>query len=205
MSESKEPPQKSGGRGGDALVKGDDSTAQGGLGGEAVHGEGGAGGHAWVVGNRSDAIGGRGGRGGLGPGGPGGPAEVFADDTFAVGGQGGEASQVDGRGGRGGRAYLGSLGDLQRRPHVKRPYGEPNNEPGRGGDAPDTPQYKARRLIIENLKERYFRRSGLPLGDIWYDRNTASVGWLNKQLEIEGHRWRVSVVDFEYEFTDIQN
>ena len=50
-----------GGRGGDASVVGNKSTAEGGAGGESRTGVGGDGGSAKVKGNRSTAIGGRGG------------------------------------------------------------------------------------------------------------------------------------------------
>lgn len=155
-----------------------------------------------MFGNRSVALGGQGGRGGIGPGGPGGDAMVDSDDMFRVGGQGGEANQADGRGGRGGLSYELSSFGLPRHPHMRRPYGEPNYEPGRGGDAPDTPQYKARRLIIEDLKARYFNAKPLSSDNIWYDRVKVSTDWLNEQLLSEGHRWRVSIEADEYTFED---
>lgn len=193
----------SGGRGGHASVKGDRSIAQGGDGGEALIGDGGSGGDSDVLGNNSAAEGGQGGRGGIGPGGAGGDAIVVGDNAFAAGGQGGEALQPDGRGGRGGRSHMPWLfGD--NRPHMRLPYGEVNNEPGRGGDSADTPQYKARRLIIEVIKVRYFRAKSLPIQNVWYDREIVDLVWLNGQLEADGHRWRASVVDFEYVFTDLK-
>lgn len=132
---------------------------------------------------------------------------VVGDNVVGIGGQGGESSQPDGRGGRGGRAGASPflnlwLGSGVRRPHMRRPYGEPNNEFGSGGDALDTPQYKARRLIIEFFKERYFREKSLPLQDVWYDRSVVDLAWLNQQLIAEGHRWTVKIVDSEYEFAD---
>lgn len=252
----------SGGRGGDANVYGEDSTAEGGVGGDAVIGDGGDGGHATVAADRSHAVGGRGGRGGIGPGGGGGDAHILPDDasleyrfggdkpdllsvgpsdtyiaidgkiillarggqngdeggrggdgyavgsnSFVAGGQGGEASQPDGRGGRGGRAFMPDelLGqhDTQRTAHMRWPYYEPITEPGRGGDAPDTPQYKARRLIVEQIKKRYFALQGLPLDIVWWDREVVPLSWINEQLEANGHLWRASVVDDEYEFSDI--
>lgn len=69
--------------------------------------EGGRGGNALVSGNRSSAIGGPAGESGIVPGGRGGDATVHGDDSFAIGGQGGGAPQADGRGGRGGIAGLG--------------------------------------------------------------------------------------------------
>lgn len=251
-----------GGRGGDATVAGDDSSAEGGCGGDAVVGDGGDGGHATVAADRSHAIGGRGGRGGIGPGGRGGNAHVLAadagsqeqidlnqlnspigpgdtyisingeiillaragsngdeggrggdafaigDDSFVAGGQGAESFQAGGRGGRGGRAFmpedLEHLFETRRYAHMRWPYYEPVTEPGRGGDAPDTPQYKARRLIVEAIKMRHFANIGLPLTEVWWDRDVVPLNLINKQLEVEGHNWRATVVDDEYEFSDIK-
>lgn len=131
---------------------------------------------------------------------------VEQDDVFSVGGQGGEASQPDGRGGRGGRAYPGNSFGGQDRGHIKPPYGRPNTEPGRGGDAPDTPQYTARKLIVIALKERYFISKDIEPRDadtVWYDRAIVPLDWVNQTLRMRGHRWQVSVVDQEYEFSDI--
>jgi hypothetical protein len=196
-----------GGRGGDAEVEGDDSSAEGGEGGQAVISDGGRGGDAKVAGNRSVAIGGKGGRGGVGPGQRGGDAIVTQDSVFSVGGQGGEASQADGRGGRGGRAHLAIAAGVQDRGHIKPPYGKPHTEPGRGGDAPDTPQYVARKLIVMALKERYYIEKEIEPRDpdtVWYDRVVVPLDWLNATLDLRGHKWTVSIVDKEYEFTDIR-
>jgi hypothetical protein len=230
-----------GGRGGNAYVDGDNSTAEGGQGGGAVVGDGGRGGDASVNGDNAHAIGGRGGRGGIGPGGRGGDANVVRDQTglerlpltrgqedaeagpgrggsgYAVaerafeilvaGGQGGEANQPDGRGGRGGRAFIPP--ELQEhlalpdRSHMRWPYFEPITEPGRGGDAPDTPRYKARRIIVEQLKRLYFGAKGLHLADAWWDRTVVPMDWLNEKLRGAGHRWQASIIDDEYEFTDL--
>jgi hypothetical protein len=86
------------------------------------------------------------------------------------------------------------------------PYGEPNEEFGRGGDGADSPQYTARRLIIEHLKDSYFRANSIAIHrkhEVWYDRAVVPIAWLNEQLALEGHRWRVTVVDYEYEFADV--
>lgn len=197
----------SGGRGGDANVHGEDSSAKGGPGGDAVVGDGGDGGHATVAADRSHALGGRGGRGRIGPGGQGGDAYVTRSNAFVAGGQGGEASQVGGRGGRGGLAFmpdeLAQHIGTRRPAHMRWPYYEPVTEPGRGGDSPDTPQYKARRLIVEQIKMRYFGRLNLPLNEVWWDREVVSLAWINEQLEADGHLWRASVFDDEYEFSDV--
>ena len=245
----------SGGKGGNAFVDGDNSSAEGGEGGDGVVGDGGTGGDAIVSGNNSRARGGSGGRGGIGEGGKGGdariapdratlqkwlrsrngieeeapvirptdtyvsingeiillagPGESFGhgDDAAAYGGQGGEADQPDGRGGRGGRAYIPPetrelMGLGPDRGHMKWPYFEPITEPGRGADRPDTPQYMARRLIIERLKARYVALNGLSVESLWYDRVVVPLEWLNQQLLADGHRWSVKVVDLEYQVAD---
>jgi hypothetical protein len=92
---------------------------------------------------------------------------------------------------------------LPKTAHMRWPYYEPITEPGRGGDAPDTPQYKARRLIVEQLKRKYFFRRGLPLGQVWWDREIVPLAWINERLEADGHQWRATVVDDEYEFADM--
>ncbi|MBK5215642.1 MAG: hypothetical protein JJE53_02455 [Candidatus Pacebacteria bacterium] len=71
---------------------------------------GGRGGNAKVNGNNSTAIGGLGGgSGSFGNGGDGGNAEAIGDNCFAMGGEGGEAGQLD-RGGKGGRSPFEILG-----------------------------------------------------------------------------------------------
>lgn len=194
-----------GGTGGNAEVHGDHSSAVGGRGGDAVIGDGGRGGNARVTGNRSTGIGGRGGRGGVGPGQSGGDVHVEHDDMLSVGGHGGEANQPDGRGGRGGRAFGAPIFGGLDRGHIKPPYGRAHTEPGRGGDAPDSPQYMARKLIVIALKERFFIEAAIEPRDqdtVWYDRTVVPLDWLNETLRLRGHRWTVSVVDGEYEFSD---
>lgn len=192
--------------GGDAYVKGNHSTACGGDAGDSTSAPGGPGGRAHVTGNNSHAVGGRGGRGGVGPGGPGGDAHVVGDNAGYFGGDGGEADQEDGRGGRGGSAYgMHFLGLSQRRARMKLPYGEPNNFPGRGGDKPDSIQHMARRLIVEDLKLRYFIEYRLSKADphhIWYDREEVPMNWINECLKMQGHQWCAEIVADEYVFLD---
>jgi hypothetical protein len=221
-----------GGDGGDARVEADRSHGIGGAGGRGGLGPGGRGGNAridresasvkdhlleegavpigphdsWVAIDGKIIMVARGGQDG-GEGGRGGDGYAVGGDAFVAGGQGGEASQPDGRGGRGGRAFIPDdlaphLG-VRRPAHMRWPYYEPITEPGRGGDAPDTPQYKGRRLIVEWIKKRYFARRGLPLDDVWWDREVVPLAWINEQLEADGHLWRASVVHDEYEFSDV--
>lgn len=194
-----------GGRGGDASATGENSSAEGGTGGDAVIGNGGRGGDAKATGRNSGARGGDGGRGGIGPGGPGGDIVVDTDNSFGFGGQGGEANQADGRGGRGGQVGNTDIlrdSGITVRTHMRWPYDEPITEPGRGGDAPDTTQYKARRLIIEQLKKQYLRAQGQPTKESWWDRKIVPMDWLNTELKSLGHRWKATIVADEYEFSD---
>ncbi|HVZ47064.1 MAG TPA: hypothetical protein VHA82_24870 [Ramlibacter sp.] len=188
------------------MVEGNASTAMGGDAGDTVIGPGGSGGLARVVGDRSHAFGGRGGRGGVGSGGPGGDAEVLGDDSSCYGGNGGEANQRDGRGGRGGTPHK-AVFDMMGLPYrdMKLPYWAPNLIPGRGGDAGDSPQHIARRLIVEELKLRYFAASGVTYDrmDVWFDREIVPLAWLNAQLRADGHEWSAAIVDQEYECSDM--
>lgn len=216
--------------GGNAHAQGDRSYAEGGAAGDSSNGVGGDGGRAHAVGNDSVAIAGRGGRGGLGKGGPGGDATALGDGTIYYGGDGGESSQHDGRGGRGGVAQMmESIAgpEFARRARMKLPYGAPNTFPGRGGDTPDTPRYRARRIIVEHIKMQYFSAHSIPTegaarlddrlrmmpsewhqaltakhSDVWYDREVVPLSWINDQLRHGGHKWAASVEAEEYVFTD---
>ena len=204
----------SGGEGGHAVVVGDESHAIGGPGGRGGLGDGGRGGDAFIapvdhLGPLPDladprttwvALDGEL-RAAAGPQG----AFARGKGATVAGGQGGEASQADGRGGRGGRAYrqISFDGSEVARAHMRWPYFEPITEAGRGGDAADTPQYKARRLIVESLKRDYFAAMGLPLNEAWWDRDVVPLTWINAQLMSGGHRWRASVVAEEYEFANL--
>ena len=219
-----------GGDGGHASVDGNDSSAEGGLGGKAGLGDGGRGGSVSVVGDNAHARGGDGGRGGIQPGAPGGGA-IVSDDPADIdkvaneggnawvragaflyceihGGDGGEAGQPGGRGGRGARSYV-SPDDRKRlglgpdRGHFKLPYFEPNTEPGRGGDGEDTPQYMARRIILEGIKARHILTKSFSRIDVWYDRSVVPLAWMNVELLADGHRWQVRVEDGEYEFHEL--
>ena len=216
--------------GGNAHAEGDYSNAEGGIGGDSSRGPGGSGGYAHAVGTNSTAIGGGGGRGGLGPGGPGGEAVALGDGDTYYGGDGGESNQADGRGGRGAtnqmlHTVFGT--EYARRASLKLPYDASNNLLGRGGDTPDTPQYKARRLIVEQIKEAYFVQHGVPtegaaIGsvdprladgdwmlaftakncDVWYDREIVPLTWINEKVHQGGTKWTVTVEADEYVFSD---
>lgn len=125
-----------------------------------------------------------------------------------IGGDGGEAPQWDGRGGRGAKSALTpeireEWGLPPEPPHMKPPYFEPRPvDYGSGGHGSDTPQYVARRLIIERMKSGYIERNGLNVASVWYDREVVPMDWLNGQLTSEGHRWTAAIVAMEYEFAD---
>ncbi|MDQ9171722.1 hypothetical protein Q8A64_15010 [Oxalobacteraceae bacterium R-40] len=195
-----------GGNGGNAYAIGEYSYAEGGDAGKSERGPGGDGGDARALGRKSYAIGGKGGRGGICQGGPGMNVEVEQEDALCIGGDGGEAPQHDGRGGRGAAAPPIDFFDEEysRRARMKLPYGAPNIYYGRGGDAPDTPQYKARRLIIERLKQQYCIENCIDNKeyDIWYDRTVVPLEWLRKKLLGSGHQWSVIIEDEEYVFVD---
>lgn len=197
-----------GGRGGDASIIGNNGRAIGGRGGRGGIGPGGPGGDAHII--RDPVALGTLLQADKGASGQGGNAYAIGEGAFeaiVAGGQGGEASQPDGRGGRGGRAFMppewdGWLG-TPKRAHIRWPYFELITEPGRGGDAADTPQYKARRIILERLKRQYFRDEGLDLNEAWWDRTVVPLAWLNDELRRQGHHWSATVVDDEYEFLDL--
>lgn len=217
--------------GGNAHAEGDDSYAEGGAAGDSTRGVGGSGGLAHAIGTASTAIAGRGGRGGVGPGGPGGDAVAVGDGDMYYGGDGGESNQHDGRGGRGGVSpmlHTIAGAEFARRAALKLPYGAPNTFPGRGGDTPDTPQYIARRLIVERLKVCYYIEHGIPTegammsggnlrmmpaewqqaltakySDVWYDREVVPLPWINERLRQAGNKWTTAVEADEYVFTDI--
>lgn len=216
-------------KGGNAHAEGDYSYAEGGPAGESSRGVGGDGGHAHAVGMFSTAVGGRGGRGGVGNGSPGGNALALQDHSGSYGGNGGESTQYDGRGGRGGTPQMLHIfvgAELARRAEMKLPYGMPNMFPGRGGDTHDTPQYMARRLIVEQIKYSYFIEHGLQTegtflsddlpalpeefyqvltaknSDVWYDRKFVPVAWINEKNQERGNKWIVAVEADEYVFID---
>jgi hypothetical protein len=218
--------------GGNAHAEGDHSYAEGGAAGDSTTGIGGDGGHAHAVGRNSIAIAGNGGRGGVGKGGRGMDVVTLQEDVTSYGGHGGESNQYDGRGGRGGLSPMltemfGT--EFARRASMKLPYGALNTFPGRGGDTPDTPQYMARRLIVERAKANYYAETNTPTegaitandggffhimpaewkqaltakySDVWYDREFVPLSWINQQVSQEGHKWTVSVEAGEYVFID---
>jgi hypothetical protein len=90
---------------------------------------------------------------------------------------------------------------------MRRPYfvaaSELPFEPGRGGDGVDTPQYMARRIILEHLKRCYLAQRGLDWAKSWWDREVVPMSWLNSKLLEQGHMWQATTVDDEYEFSDL--
>jgi hypothetical protein len=199
MSMKKEPARGDGGRGGNARIRGHDSTARGGDGGEGVIGSGGPGGDAEVEGDRSTAVGGPGGRGGLGEGGPGGPATARGDNVTCAGGEGGEANQPDGRGGRGGRSGYVTLGQ----PDFQLPGGRWISEFGRGGDGGHSLQYAARLMVIEEILGRPITRNAISAGIHDSETAVAILNQLNERLNRDNHSWRVRVTAECFEFYEL--
>lgn len=122
---------------------------------------------------------------------------------LVIGGMGGEADQPDGRGGRGGLSPGAEYLSGTHQPHMKRPYwgdGEPHF--GRGADGPDTPQYHARRLIIELMKAEYLGANAYFTTAVWYERDAVPVDALNAMLAKAGHGWTVAIIDNEYAISE---
>lgn len=189
-----------GGRGGNARVRGRQSIAQGGDGGEGVIGSGGPGGDADVQGDNTMAIGGPGGRGGLGEGGPGGPAVVRGDNIVYGGGEGGEARQADGRGGRGGRSGYFTIHKPDLQQLTTAPW---LLEAGRGGDSGHSPQYAARLMVIEEILGHTVTMYASSVGIIDADTCLTILNWINHRLDRDQHAWRACVTAGCLEFYDI--
>lgn len=203
---------KRGGRGGNAIAEGDESTAVGGDAGQFNGMPGGRGGDARATLLGSTIIGGKGGRGGIEEGMPGmDVSDAGLSGGFSLrleGGMGGESSQRDGRGGRGGLSggaeRLQELLGRDPRPHMSRPYwlGGPV-EYGRGGDGADTPQYQARRLIVEMIKAEHQCAPSYFTTEVWYQREEVDALKINLALERMGAGWRISIEDHEYVMNDL--
>lgn len=205
---------KKGGRGGHAIAEGDESTAFGGDAGKSNGMPGGRGGNARATLLGSTVIGGMGGRGGVEEGMPGMDiSDVGLSGGFSlhmVGGMGGESSQRDGRGGRGGLSAgaerLQALLGQNPRPHMSRPYwADGLIEYGRGGDGMDTPQYQARRLIIEMIKAEHLRAPAYFTTEVWYQRDEVDISKINDALGSMRVGWRVSIEDHEYVMHDLRD
>jgi hypothetical protein len=196
MSREKDRDRGDGGRGGSARVCGNDSTAQGGDGGEGVIARGGPGGDADVEGNNSMAVGGPGGRGGVIQGGSGGRAIVRGDNVICAGGEGGEANQPDGRGGRGGRTGYFVLGE----PNYQLPDGRCIGQFGSGGDGGHTRQYAARLMVIEEILGHTISMHAASAGIREPDTNGAILNQINERLSRDQHAWRVRIAAGCFEF-----
>lgn len=206
-----EPNTKRGARGGHGHAEGDGSVAIGGDAGTSAERPGGRGGDARATKPNATLKGGRGGRGGVDKGMPG--MDVTDDGSehasaghFIEGGMGGEAHQADGRGGRGGlpggahrlAEFLGSAHGM----HLKRPYWDDGIvHYGRGGDSPDEPRYRARRLIVEMIKAERLLAKRYFTTEVWYDRSVPSE-YINSRLERSGALWSVRLEGDEYVMID---
>ncbi len=180
--------------GGNARVRGNNSSATGGDAGETVVEPGGDGGNAEVEGNDSRAIGGPGGRGGLGEGGRGGDAVARGEKVLVVGGEGGEANQPDGRGGRGGRSGFHFAG----KEDMQLPDGRWLSEFGRGGDGAHSTQYAARLMVIEELLGRQLGMRAESAG-----LTNVDLEQLNARLRTDNRNWRVRITAGCFEFYEV--
>lgn len=145
-------------------------------------GVGGDGGGGTIIGNRGTVIGGRGGDGGVsGIGGKGGGGIINGDDGLIIGGDGGSAATADGRGGRGARGpteRLGFLTDI---------WGY-----GRGGSAPNNPEYDRRINLLIKIRNEYLAK--FP-GDAPYVEagiDPVPIDWVNQRLAELRESWTVS-------------
>lgn len=197
-------------RGGNAIARGKGGRAIGGDAGPSGLAPGGRGGDVDISTPGITAIGGKGGGGGIVPGMPGmditDALEGMGD--YIEGGMGGEAPQPDGRGGRGGLpgggATLADLLGITRRPHMKLPFWDTGEVYyGRGGDGGDTPQYQARRLIVELLKADLLGAATYFTTDVWYDVDSTPCETLNTRLSELGHQWEVTMANDDYAFYDL--
>ena len=205
--------KEKGNRGGHAIATDNGSTAIGGDAGFPSNMPGGRGGDARATLPQSTIVGGRGGRGGISEGMPGMDVSdegqtIGGANLYIEGGMGGEASQLDGRGGRGGQApsshIIDQLLGRSARAHMKRPYWPDDRiEYGRGGDAPDTPQYRARRLIVEMIKAECVGARQYFTTEVWYERDAVSMDVINNGLALLGMSWRAALDDHEYVFGEV--
>jgi hypothetical protein len=188
-----------GGHGGNASVRGENSIASGGTGGEGVIGAGGDGGDAEVEGNNSVAVGGPGGRGGATEGMRGGNAEARGDNLVSAGGEGGEAPQVDGRGGRGGRSGFLVLGSED----IQLPGGTWLSQYGRGGNGGHSPQYSARLMVLAEILGYKVTMHAGSAGITDESSAERMLEFLNTRLVQSGHKWRVRIAHHCVEFCEL--
>lgn len=151
-------------------------------------GIGGDGGGGTIIGNRGTVIGGRGGDGGVsGIGGRGGSGVIQGDDGLIIGGDGGSATTADGRGGRGAR------GPTERFGFSTDMWGY-----GRGGSAPNHPEYDRRINLLIQIRNEYLSR--FP-GDAPYVQagiDSVPVDWINQRLAELHESWTVKRGELGY-------
>jgi hypothetical protein len=145
-------------------------------------GVGGEGGGGTIIGNRGTVIGGRGGNGGVsGIGGRGGGGIIHGDDGLIIGGDGGSASTADGRGGQGGRGPTERLGF----PSEMWGY-------GRGGSAPNHPEYDRRIHLLSQIRREYLDRFPSDAPYILAGIESVPVDWVNQRLAELCEPWTVT-------------
>lgn len=151
-------------------------------------GVGGDGGGGVIMGNRGTVFGGRGGDGGVsGIGGKGGGGFVQGDDALIIGGDGGSAATADGRGGRGAR------GPTERVGFPTTIWGC-----GRGGSAPNHPEYDRRINLLIQIRSEYFSRFPEDAPYVQAGIDLVPVDWINQRLTELGEPWNVKLGESGY-------
>jgi hypothetical protein len=151
-------------------------------------GVGGDGGGGTVIGKRGTVMGGRGGDGGVsGLGGKGGSGFIHGDDGLIIGGDGGSAATTDGRGGRGARGPTERLG------FSTELWGY-----GRGGSAPNHPEYNRRINLLIQIRSEYL--SKFPFDDPYIQAgiDPIPIDWINQRLTELCEPWTVKRGDLGY-------
>ena len=151
-------------------------------------GVGGDGGGGTIIGNRGTVIGGRGGDGGVsGIGGKGGSGFIHGDEGLIIGGDGGSAATADGRGGRGAR------GPTERIGFPTEMWGY-----GRGGSAPNHPEYDRRIDLLIHIRNEYLSRFPSDAPFIQAGIDSVPIDWINQRLAEMSEPWTVKHGDRGY-------
>jgi hypothetical protein len=157
-------------------------------------GIGGDGGGGTIIGDRGTVIGGRGGDGGVsGLGGKGGSGFIQGDDGLIIGGDGGSATTADGRGGRGAR------GPTERFGFTTDTWGY-----GRGGSAPNHPEYDRRIALLESVRHEYLAKFPDDAPYIEAGVDPVPIDWINQRLVELGESWTVKCGERGYVLPPLQ-
>lgn len=151
-------------------------------------GVGGDGGGGTIIGNCGTVIGGQGGDGGMsGIGGKGGSGFIHGDDGLIIGGDGGSAATADGRGGGGAR------GPTERFGFSTEMWGY-----GRGGSAPNHPEYDRRINLLIQIRNEYLSRFPNDAPYIKAGIDPVPIDWINQRLAELSEPWTVKRGNWGY-------